>query len=44
MRVEKPQRNANLQRFCAEGILINMLTSEIVESRRGGTARFFRPQ
>ncbi|MFO8164801.1 MAG: hypothetical protein R6T98_09735 [Desulfatiglandales bacterium] len=30
-RVEKPQRNANLQRFCAEGILINMLRSKIVK-------------
>jgi hypothetical protein len=32
-RVEKPQRNAKLQRFCAEGILINMLRSKIVKSR-----------
>jgi hypothetical protein len=30
-RVEKSQRNAKLQRFCAEGILINMLRSKIVK-------------
>jgi hypothetical protein len=43
-RVEKPQRNEKLERFCAEGIFINMLRSKIGKSRQGGTARFFRPQ
>jgi hypothetical protein len=28
-RVEKPQRNEKLERFCAEGIFINMLRSKI---------------
>jgi len=27
--VEKPQRNETLERFCAEGIFINMLRSKI---------------
>jgi hypothetical protein len=43
-RIEKPQRNEKLERFCAEGIFINMLRSKIVESRQGGTASFFSPQ
>jgi hypothetical protein len=30
-RVEKPQRNEKLERFCAEGILVNMLRSKIVK-------------
>ncbi|MFO8164040.1 MAG: hypothetical protein R6T98_05855 [Desulfatiglandales bacterium] len=30
-RVEKPQRNAKLERFCAEGIFVNMLRSKIVK-------------
>ena len=33
MRVEKPQRNADLQGFFAEGIVINILRSKIVEFR-----------
>jgi hypothetical protein len=28
-RVEKPQRNEKLERFCAKGIFINMLRSKI---------------
>jgi len=28
-RVEKPQRNEKLERFCAKGILVNMLRSKI---------------
>ena len=43
-RIEKPQRNKKLERFCAEGIFINMLRSKIVKSRQVGTARFFRSQ
>jgi len=31
MRVEKPQRNEKLERFCAEGILVHMLRSKIVK-------------
>jgi hypothetical protein len=40
-RVEKPQRNANLQRFCAEGILVNMLRSKIAKGalQQGFSAR-----
>ncbi|MFO8166196.1 MAG: hypothetical protein R6T98_16870, partial [Desulfatiglandales bacterium] len=34
-RVEKPQRNEKLERFCAEGIFVNMLRSKIVKSRQG---------
>ncbi|MFO8165101.1 MAG: hypothetical protein R6T98_11285 [Desulfatiglandales bacterium] len=30
-RVEKPQRNEKLERFCAEGIFVNMLRSKIVK-------------
>jgi len=30
-RVEKPQRNEKLERFCAEGIFVNMLRSTIVK-------------
>jgi len=30
-RVEKPQRNEKLERFCAEGILVHMLRSVIVK-------------
>ncbi|MFO8162927.1 MAG: hypothetical protein R6T98_00145 [Desulfatiglandales bacterium] len=30
-RVEKPQRNEKLERFCAEGILVHMLRSKIVK-------------
>jgi len=30
-RVEKPQGNEKLERFCAEGIFINMLRSKIVK-------------
>jgi len=30
-RHRKPQRNAQLERFCDEGILINMLRSKIVK-------------
>ena len=30
-RIEKPQRNEKLERFCAEGIFINMLRSKIVK-------------
>jgi len=43
-RVEKPQRNANLQGFCAKGIVINMLRSKIVKSCQGLTGKFFWPQ
>jgi len=31
MRIEKPQRNEKLERFCAEGICIHMLRSKIVK-------------
>ena len=31
MRIEKPQRNETLERFCAKGIFINMLRSKIVK-------------
>ncbi|MFO8165310.1 MAG: hypothetical protein R6T98_12380 [Desulfatiglandales bacterium] len=30
-RVEKPQRNEKLERFCAEGIFVNTLRSKIVK-------------
>ena len=30
-RIEKPQRNEKLERFCAEGICIHMLRSKIVK-------------
>ncbi|MFO8164696.1 MAG: hypothetical protein R6T98_09205 [Desulfatiglandales bacterium] len=30
-RVEKPQRNEKLERFCTEGIFVNMLRSKIVK-------------
>jgi hypothetical protein len=43
-RVEKPQRNEKLERFCAEDIVVHMLRSKIVKSRQGRTARFFRSQ
>jgi CheY-like chemotaxis protein len=32
-RIEKPQRNEKLERFCAEGIFINMLRSKFFRSQ-----------
>jgi len=41
--VEKPQRNGNLQRFCAEGIVITMVRGNAARYRRDLSApRIYR--